>query len=70
MGVPKRKRSHSRQHSRMANKHVATPTLIECPNASCEALIQPHTACPRCGYYQGREVIEINTERRERMENA
>jgi large subunit ribosomal protein L32 len=54
----------------MANKHVATPTLIECPNASCEALIQPHTACPRCGYYQGREVIEINTERRARLENA
>ena len=69
MGVPKRKRSRSRQNSRMANRRVATPTLIECPNANCDALIKPHTACPRCGYYQGREVLEIDTERRERVEN-
>ena len=32
---------------------------IECPN--CHELIQSHRACPSCGYYGQRKVVEIKT---------
>ena len=68
MGVAKRKRSKSKQRSRQANRGVKVPALVECSNANCKALIRPHTVCPECGYYQGRQVIEIDTERKQRKE--
>jgi large subunit ribosomal protein L32 len=33
------------------------PQLAECPN--CHEKIRAHRACPRCGKYKGREVIEV-----------
>jgi large subunit ribosomal protein L32 len=31
-------------------------SLAECPN--CHEKKLPHRACPKCGYYKGREVID------------
>lgn len=25
----------------------------------CKAMIKPHTVCPSCGYYKGREVVDV-----------
>jgi len=33
------------------------PTLSKCPKCGQPAL--PHTACFNCGYYKGREVIDV-----------
>ena len=59
MAVPKCKSSKSRRDSRAANWKVSAPSLVECPN--CHELIQPHRACPSCGYYGQRKVVEIKT---------
>ena len=58
MGVPKRKPSHSRQRQRRAYNSVLTlPQLTTCPQ--CAAPYASHRVCPACGFYNGRQVINV-----------
>ena len=57
MGVPKRRVSHARQGDRRAHQALSLPQLEECPH--CHQPKRSHRACPNCGYYNGRPVIEI-----------
>jgi large subunit ribosomal protein L32 len=57
MGVPKRRVSRARQGERRAHLALRLPTLEECPH--CHEPKQPHHACPNCGYYGGRQAIEL-----------
>lgn len=58
MGVPKRKPSKSRQRMRRAyNSVLKLPQIIAC--TQCDAPCQPHRVCPSCGYYGGRQVVNI-----------
>ena len=58
MGVPKRKPSKSRQRMRRAYNSVLTlPQLGKCPQ--CDAPALPHRVCPACGYYKGRQMINV-----------
>ena len=61
MAVPKRKTSKARRDKRR-NSHwkLETPGIVACSN--CGAYRLPHRVCPKCGYYQGREVISVNKE--------
>lgn len=36
---------------------MAIPPVVLCPR--CKTPILPHTACPTCGTYRGRTVIDI-----------
>ncbi len=57
MGVPKGKTSKAnRRMNRAARCKIGDPALVECPQ--CHSLKQPHHACPECGYYKGRPVVE------------
>ncbi|MBA2768435.1 MAG: 50S ribosomal protein L32 [Sporichthyaceae bacterium] len=57
MAVPKRKMSRSNTRSRRAQwKAVAAP-LATCPR--CRELKLPHVACPTCGTYNGRDVLDV-----------
>jgi large subunit ribosomal protein L32 len=59
MAVPKRKKSRSRAASRKAAwKAGKTPAKSECPQ--CHAPKLPHRACPSCGTYAGREIIQVD----------
>ncbi len=42
--------------TRRAHDHLHPLSLAECPN--CHEKKLPHRACPKCGYYNGREVID------------
>jgi large subunit ribosomal protein L32 len=59
MAVPKRKTSRSNTRSRKANwkSDSPIPTYAECPQ--CHQPTRPHTVCGNCGYYAGREVVEV-----------
>ncbi len=60
MGVPKRKPSHSRQRMRRAyNSVMHLPQFTSCPQ--CAAPYITHRVCPSCGYYNGRQIITVNT---------
>ena len=58
MANPKRKHSKARSRSRRANYYgrLSAPTTMECPNCGDTKLL--HRACPNCGHYRGRQVVE------------
>ena len=66
MGVPKRKRSKTRQRQTRMHIFLKEPTLTHC--LKCGKPVLPHTVCPYCGFYKGREVINVlaKLERKER----
>ena len=55
MAVPKQKKSKSKTRHRKAQWRVEAPTYAECPQ--CRQPIRPHTVCPNCGTYRGRQVL-------------
>ena len=54
MAVQQNKKSRSRKGMRRSHDHVAVPPVIYC---SCGEPTLPHTVCPSCGKYRGREVV-------------
>ncbi|MBI4165345.1 MAG: 50S ribosomal protein L32 [Acidobacteria bacterium] len=60
MANPKRRHSKARTSRRRAHDHLAQRAMSECPH--CHEPKLPHRACPRCGYYRGREVMLVGEE--------
>jgi large subunit ribosomal protein L32 len=56
MAVPKRRMSRSNTRSRRSQWKTSASTLVSCPN--CREPKLPHTACPSCGTYRRRQVIQ------------
>jgi large subunit ribosomal protein L32 len=59
---PKRKHSKGRRDRRRAQDALTAVNTVVCSNCGNKRL--PHTVCPTCGYYKGREVIEIKKEKK------
>lgn len=57
MPNPKRRHSKRRTSTRRSHHHLSALSLSECPN--CHERKLPHRACPSCGYYQRRQVMEV-----------
>lgn len=57
MAQPKKKSSKSAKNMRRANWKLEQPTVVECPQ--CHSPKLPHFVCPTCGYYDGRQVINM-----------
>jgi large subunit ribosomal protein L32 len=57
MAVPKRRQSKTRRDKRRAHDHLTPSSISNCPQ--CNEPKAPHRACPKCGFYKGREVLEI-----------
>jgi len=60
MAVPKRKTSKTRKRKRRSHWKLAAPGMTKCSH--CGQTKQPHSVCPNCGYYAGREVVKIEEE--------
>jgi large subunit ribosomal protein L32 len=60
MPNPKRRHSKARTGKRRAHDAIKRPILAECPN--CHEPKLPHRACPHCGQYHGRAIVEVETE--------
>ncbi|MHA6805337.1 50S ribosomal protein L32 [Salinifilum ghardaiensis] len=56
MAVPKFKKSRSNTRHRRSQWKASAPTVSECPNRSCRQPKLPHTVCPACGQYKGRQI--------------
>lgn len=63
MALPKRKISKQRGNTRFANWKLTTPNLSECPQ--CRELKASHIVCPNCGYYNGKQVVEVKEEKKD-----
>lgn len=57
MPNPKRRHSKARRDKRRAHDALAQPGKSTCPN--CGEAKLPHRVCGKCGYYRGRQVIEV-----------
>lgn len=58
MAVPKRKHSKARRDKRRsANSKISAPELMICPE--CKEYKVRHRVCGNCGFYRGKQVVEI-----------
>ncbi|NMA86386.1 MAG: 50S ribosomal protein L32 [Tissierellia bacterium] len=59
MAVPKRKTSSTRRDKRRASSYkLPKVTTSECPQ--CHEAKLPHRVCPSCGYYGGKQVVDMD----------
>jgi len=58
--LPKRKISKGRRDRRRTHDNLKTRKLVTCPN--CGEMRLPHHVCPHCGFYKGREVVDVERE--------
>ena len=58
MQAPKKRKSKSKTRSRRASAwRLDAPARSTCPR--CTAVKVPHVVCPTCGWYKGRQVIDV-----------
>ncbi|NNN11310.1 MAG: 50S ribosomal protein L32 [Acidimicrobiaceae bacterium] len=59
MAVPKKKTSKAKGRSRKASAwRLELPNRSTCP--SCRVSKRPHHVCGNCGWYKGRQAVEVN----------
>ena len=59
MAVPKKKTSKAKSRSRRASAwKLEAPSRSVCPR--CNAAKQPHIVCGNCGWYAGRQAIDVD----------
>ena len=56
MAVPKRRVGKTRQRKRRTHFKLELKGITKCPE--CGEIVKSHRACPKCGTYKGKVVIE------------
>ena len=64
MANPKRKTSKSRKNKRRTHWILKENELVDCPR--CHEMRLPHRACPKCGYYNGKKVLVVASEKEQK----
>jgi large subunit ribosomal protein L32 len=59
---PKKKISKVRSKTRRAHWHPTMPTLNTCPK--CKTKKPTHMACPECGYYGDKKVLNTKADKK------
>ncbi len=57
MGVPKKRKTKSATRQRRSHHALSRIKLAKCKN--CGAATMPHEVCRNCGYYRGREIVQV-----------
>jgi len=64
MALPKRRHSGSRQGKRRGSQKIHLDSISMCPN--CKSPKLPHRVCSVCGFYNGRQVMQIKKKEEEK----
>ncbi len=59
MSVPKKRRTRSSVKKRQSHDSLKKIELSVCPK--CKKKVLPHTVCPHCGTYKGKQVLKIKS---------
>jgi large subunit ribosomal protein L32 len=59
--LPKQRISRAKQGFRRQHDKLTPVHLMQCPE--CREYKRQHHVCPNCGYYAGRQVLEIEVKR-------
>ena len=65
---PKKRHSRQRQGKRRHSISLGIPHGVACGN--CTTLNMPHTICRKCGFYQGRQVLNLEKKKKEKNEES
>ena len=57
MAVPRHKHTRASVGQRRMHIFITPASLTSC--SKCGKATRPHTICKHCGYYKGREVINV-----------
>jgi large subunit ribosomal protein L32 len=57
MPVPKQRHTKSRRDRRRSQIKLKSRAITLCPK--CKKPVLPHRVCENCGYYKGRQVIDV-----------
>ncbi|CAI8276182.1 MAG: 50S ribosomal protein L32 [Dehalococcoidia bacterium] len=55
--LPKKKITRARRGRRLSSYRLARVNKIIC--SRCQKYMLPHVVCQHCGYYRGRQVIDL-----------
>jgi large subunit ribosomal protein L32 len=69
VAVPKKRTSVSRKGLRRAGQHHKLFRKFPMSCSNCGDYAMPHHVCPSCGFYKGKQVIEVK-QKTETEENA
>lgn len=62
MPNPKRRHSNTRTRKRRTHdvmKAANTSSCVQCLKMNRRTPVRPHRVCPECGFYKGRQVIQV-----------
>ncbi len=68
MALPKRRHSKTRRDKKKTHKKASIASLNKCKH--CGRMKKSHTVCPYCGYYNGKQVIEIKEKQKEKKSES
>jgi large subunit ribosomal protein L32 len=57
MALPARHHTKSRRNKGRAHMALRPLNLVACPQ--CGTAILPHRICRNCGYYKGRQIVDV-----------
>ncbi len=60
MAVPARRTSKTAKRKRRTNIKLSAPTMSRCSH--CGAPVEPHHVCKKCGYYNGKKILDVKTD--------
>lgn len=58
--APVRRISKTRKRKRRTHYKIEVPGMMVCPN--CGEMKLAHTVCKACGFYDGKQVLEVKAE--------
>jgi large subunit ribosomal protein L32 len=56
-GVPKKRHTKGSRNQRRMHLFLENPTLTVCKK--CGKPVKAHIVCPACGFYKGKEVVDV-----------
>jgi large subunit ribosomal protein L32 len=68
MPLPKRRHSKTRGRKRRTHWKLGQMNLVPCPQ--CKHPKLTHRICAVCGYYDGRQVIEVKTKEKNKKKKG
>lgn len=68
MPLPKKRHSKQRGRKRRTHWKLSALNLVACPQ--CRQLKAPHEICKVCGYYNGKQVIEVEIKEKKKKKAA
>lgn len=66
MAEPKKRLTSARSGARRSHLARKAKKLTLCPQ--CKATIPAHQVCPKCGFYNGKDVLELERKEKEKTE--